>query len=488
MRTKLGVGVMGFLAVVIAAACSSPPEETQEVTEDELIFSSTEILSPPIQHFKYGSIGTDKLGVPLAVLKAIPLVCADLLPAGTDPRNQPLAAFGLIYERGHELPVGFSTRKVPFTGVTLVGNNCSVCHTSTVRETATSARTIHFGAPATRFDIEAYQSFMFNCISDKSRFNTTGLNRAFDDLGIFGTERIFAFNSTLMRAFLADTQTKVKSVVRDGPWGPGRDDALGLAAAILLGPEFLPKNPSPVDFPAVWNQAARRGGGLHWDGSSLTAFDRNVAVAVAAGAPRSGVPLESLAAVQTFLDTLPSPKYPFPIDTTLAARGAKVFRARCFDCHGQGGARTLQVTNIDEIGTDRIRNDNVTQASIDRTNSVSGPGWKITQFRKTNGYANGLLDGIWLRAPYLHNGSVPTLRDLLKAPAARPRTFFSGNDVYDPRNVGFVSNVGTEGAKKYNAFDTTRRGNGNGGHFGAAYGTDLDAADTDALLEYLKTL
>lgn len=70
----------------------------------------------------------------------------------------------------------------------------------------------------------------------------------------------------------------------------------------------------------------------------------------------------------------------------------------------------------------------------------------------------------------------------------RRRTFFSGSDVYDQRNVGFVSNVGTEGTKKYNAFDTTRRGNGNGGHFGRAYGTDLDAADTEALLEYLKTL
>ena len=49
--------------------------------------------------------------------------------------------------------------------------------------------------------------------------------------------------------------------------------------------------------------------------------------------------------------------------------------------------------------------------------------WKFSHFRKTDGYANMPLDGVWLRAPYLHNGSVPTLRALL-FPDERPRTFF----------------------------------------------------------------
>ena len=57
--------------------------------------------------------------------------------------------------------------------------------------------------------------------------------------------------------------------------------------------------------------------------------------------------------------------------------------------------------------------------------------YRFTHFRKTHGYANQPLDGIWARAPYLHNGSVPTLRDLLNAPSERPKAFYRGYDVFD---------------------------------------------------------
>ncbi len=67
-----------------------------------------------------------------------------------------------------------------------------------------------------------------------------------------------------------------------------------------------------------------------------------------------------------------------------------------------------------------------------------GKPWRFNHFRKTNGYANMPLDGLWLRAPYLHNGSVPTLRALL-FPEERPAVFYRGYDVYDWTNVGFVS-------------------------------------------------
>jgi hypothetical protein len=67
-----------------------------------------------------------------------------------------------------------------------------------------------------------------------------------------------------------------------------------------------------------------------------------------------------------------------------------------------------------------------------------GKPWRFSHFRKTDGYANMPLDGIWLRAPYLHNGSVPNLRALL-FPEERPAEFFRAYDVYDWANVGFVS-------------------------------------------------
>ncbi|MGH9372692.1 MAG: cytochrome c, partial [Vicinamibacterales bacterium] len=101
---------------------------------------------------------------------------------------------------------------------------------------------------------------------------------------------------------------------------------------------------------------------------------------------------------------------------------------------------------------------------------------------KTDGYANMPLDGLWLRAPYLHNGSVPHLRALL-FPEQRPEVFYRAYDVYDWKNVGFVSS-GPEAEREGVRFSTAERGNGNGGHL---YGTKLEADAKEALLEYLKT-
>jgi hypothetical protein len=92
------------------------------------------------------------------------------------------------------------------------------------------------------------------------------------------------------------------------------------------------------------------------------------------------------------------------------------------------------------------------------------------------------LDGVWLRAPYLHNGSVPNLRELLFLDD-RPARFYRGYDVYDWQGVGFVA-TGPEAEKGGVLFDTAVRGNGNGGH---TYGRDLSVQDREAVLEYLKT-
>ena len=92
-----------------------------------------------------------------------------------------------------------------------------------------------------------------------------------------------------------------------------------------------------------------------------------------------------------------------------------------------------------------------------------------------------------MRAPYLHNGSVPSLRDLLEPAAKRPKAFYRGNDVYDPVKVGFVSNIAEASGKKFFRLDTALPGNGNGGHEGKAYGTELSSADKAALVEFLKT-
>ncbi len=96
-------------------------------------------------------------------------------------------------------------------------------------------------------------------------------------------------------------------------------------------------------------------------------------------------------------------------------------------------------------------------------------------------YKGRPLDGIWATAPYLHNGSVPTLRDLLLPVDSRPKTFYAGSRAFDPDNVGFST---TEGPGLF-LFDTSKPGNSNSGH---VYGTTLSEEDRQALIEYLKSL
>lgn len=95
-------------------------------------------------------------------------------------------------------------------------------------------------------------------------------------------------------------------------------------------------------------------------------------------------------------------------------------------------------------------------------------------------YKGRPLNGIWATAPYLHNGSVPNIDELLKKPTARTKTFQVGSRVYDKENMGFVSTAGTF------LYDTNQPGNSNAGH---DYGdTEFSADQRKALIEYLKSL
>jgi len=142
------------------------------------------------------------------------------------------------------------------------------------------------------------------------------------------------------------------------------------------------------------------------------------------------------------------------------------------------------VTPIEEIGTDRHRFDSFNTMLVEHMNTIgTGYPWHFTHFRKSNGYANMPLDGIWARAPYLHNGSVPSLRELLELPEKRTQVFYIGYDVYDPENVGFIFS-GPEAERLGFELNTSLPGNSNSGHL---YGTELSAEEKEALIEFLKT-
>lgn len=129
--------------------------------------------------------------------------------------------------------------------------------------------------------------------------------------------------------------------------------------------------------------------------------------------------------------------------------------------------------------------DTWTQAAADQANrAVKELGIDRPNMVKLEGYQGMPLDGVWLRAPYLHNGSVPTLATLLMPPPQRPKVFYRGYDVYDQVNVGFVTQ-GEQAERAGWKHEVNVRGDGNQGH---TYGTELAAEEKAALVEYMKTL
>ena len=455
------------------------------------------------EHFKYGSIGSEP-GVsllrpvggalpPYWVFRALPAICPDRLRGGYE-------SFGFTVEPGHELPIGVSRRRR--IGVDHVGLNCATCHSGTVRDTPASAPRVVLGMPAHKLDLQGFVQFVLDCSLD-SRLTAEAVRAQFPASG----ERPSVFERLLLRAGLIDRlklqtldlRNRISPILaNDVPrWGRGRVDTFNPYKAIQFNWNIarLPHDEliGAADFPSLWNQAPREGLQLHWDGDNDSVDERNLSAGLGAGITPVTVDHAGLARVRNWTWTLKPPPYPYPVDKALAARGATLYEQACARCHAdhrfRDGQRTGdqlgQVEDIDRIGTDRHRLDSYTPAfAANQYGLFPDSPYRFRRFRKTRGYANLPLDGIWLRGPYLHNGSVPTLRALLDEPARRPSTFYRGYDVFDPQGVGFVSTVAQENGRHFFLYDTTIPGNGNKGH---EYGITLPDADKAAIVEYLKT-
>jgi hypothetical protein len=175
----------------------------------------------------------------------------------------------------------------------------------------------------------------------------------------------------------------------------------------------------------------------------------------------------------------------------------------CVRCHGTYGEKSIypnKIVPLDVIATDPNRYYGISRAFGAYYNQSwfghEQPGWLADEFtaRAPAGYQAPPLDGIWATAPYLHNGSVPTVYHLLKSdsrPARFTRSFRTGVEDYDPVKLGWkVTEVPPlpSDAPAYEArkvYNTREPGRGNGGH---TYGDHLTEDERMAVIEYLKTL
>lgn len=204
--------------------------------------------------------------------------------------------------------------------------------------------------------------------------------------------------------------------------------------------------------------------------------------------------------IQAFFKSIEPPKYPFPIDSVKAARGRAVFEESCARCHGTygpDGKYPNKIIPLDVIGTDPARFHGLSDKLVAHYNAT----WFGAEYpvnTKRVGYQAPPLDGIWATAPYLHNGSVPTLHALLNSrerPSRFTRPPSTDFEHYDSTLVGWKFRVisqeelvSTSRRSPFEArfiVDTSRFGLSNGGH---TFGDELSEDERMDLIEYLKTL
>ena len=443
------------------------------------------------------------------------------------------------------LPVGFSKRELALDkGIfkcwqgNWVGLGCAACHTGQVNYRGYEIR-IEGGAA--HHDIEAFQTQFGAAINAVATDGAKG-KRFFSRLlgkGIGGSPdalkgafACYADAARTGRAFFAEAQAGASQLPTAS--GFGRLDAhergLNQFLAVSLGEarNYVPET-APVSFPAIWDTPY-----FDWvlyNASIRQPLARNVVEALGVQAPIDhstiftdrivhSVNVDNIAAGQKAVMNMMSPLWPEeilgPIDQTLAAQGAALYQGRCADSYGAAHEITIPTYALDAIGTDPRQALTFANRTVDLS-KIGGPteistfaaGQAVTEkivsqwiaqsaenaalaeevnqgrpneFRGELRYRARPLNGIWATAPYLHNGSVANLQELLMPAARRSKVLYMGNWDFDPVRVGYETSSPFVGAS---ILDTRLPGNSNAGH---EFGTDLGDADRAALIEYLKTL
>ena len=195
--------------------------------------------------------------------------------------------------------------------------------------------------------------------------------------------------------------------------------------------------------------------------------------------------------VWAYIKTLKPPPYPFAINKNLAEKGRKIFVQTCSYCHGTYGEKEHYPNKIippNIIGTDSL----MWKYFIKYTGYTEwfNKSWFAALEPKSftnpqRGYVPPPLDGVWVTAPYLHNGSVPTIKNVLNS-KTRPK-YWKRNfnkEEYDYEKLGWrYKTLSKPGGKKM--YNTDIPGYGNYGH---TFGDHLTDAERKAVIEYLKTI
>jgi len=484
----------------------------------------------PEESFHYSTTGTELM--PLPVFQVLPTLFPDQFQPGGAAAGDWINQYGFIRGKAgvnEGLPQGFfvSNRR-PRSGaptpVPFVGINCSLCHSSRIKRSDDDPGVVVPGMGSTSLDFIAWVDGFKTAVLDEKRMTAKNIIDTYEQQ--FGKKLSFS-EKMMIRLWLIQTRKAVQQTEPkiDAPFsgpdlrnasfmpnGPSRTQPFrNLVRNIMDRPATLDRGFCKL--PVLYEQKDREWG--QFDGSVRDRLTRSVLAAMAIGATMDNLAIDEIStnvenSIAYTLD-LKGPKYTqvFPdmkIDQEKAVRGEKVYMTYCESCHGHPDAQGTWIKGKEQgvvfpyqtVGTDPER---VTFRYYDvladylyawfpakqplrpkREDLRPGP------LGNTRGYIGSPIVSAFSHAPYLHNGSVPTMAELINLKPRR-NLFYRGDNLYDPLDLGLVVPE-QQDVKRYFRFDTSERGNSNQGHnYPWAYkGPGWDPAALQDLLEYLKTI
>ena len=532
----LGVSALALAATVVLVVLEETWRESRELYGRDA--------------FLEGSIGTEL--APLPELQALPAIFPELFQPRGPEAGDWIEQYGFLRRGGAgALPVGFTVsrfrpRSAAPSPVEFVGLGCAGCHTSDFDTGSGTAVRVEGAANQALNVLAWFEAFRTAILAREEPPGAPGEETPYrltvgsivehveGELGWLEEQMIGVWLLAIRKAFEGGSERRddpyPAETLLDAhfqPAGPGRTNPFNsLVTGVLKRPSFGLHASRPnrgfSRIPAVYNLRHRRWG--QYDGGIGDLVGRSALAALTIGATVENLAHPEIAhnvrEATLWLRTLDGPAWAdffpdVPVDAAQAERGAAVYEEHCFGCHGkptadgagwEDGPRTQEVIPVEEIGTDperaEIRHsprlaERLYAMFSDEYSERYGRQHPLAFAREeirpgpagsTRGYVAGPIDSAFARAPFLHNGSVPTLDELIHL-RERRTAFVRGRDAYGSDPVGLVVGAPESGPGEF-VFDATELGNSNHGH---DYPWPPDHPDYDRealldLLEYRKTL
>ncbi len=407
---------------------------------------------------------------------------------------------------------------------------CATCHGGVLyNESGNPTDEFVLGIPNTSINLEAFASNLFEGYKIIIKWNEREFSRkilekypTLSSHELNGLKLIFGILKKEVKKIVA-TRKKVSPYVIGAPGLTNGLGALKRGLGLLNAKVYNEKETSLISIPALADRSFRssllvsgnyapKGGNFFYnitDRDTNKNNDLKIAKAISVftiatmgfSDKMAAKTIDDLDDVMKFISKLKTPNFPAKILSTKAEEGRVIFENNCQTCHGiyKGTSTKNSLVSFPNllIPLSYIQTDTLRAVSIKNDELNALQKLKVYNFldaKLNEGYVAPILTGIWTTAPYLHNGSVPTLWHLMH-PETRPSKFYIGGHQLDFEKMGIKGKLDNAIYKysdnylpwsNYEIYDTNKLGLSNKGHNEPF--NRMTENEKDCVLEFLKTL